>query len=367
MESAGARRRLFYLGVLSAVHGVWAMREQRRARRLRPTPLPPLEDTPRVSVLVAAWNEAPIINDHITAFTRLRYPNKQLILCAGGPDQTYLQATRTTHPDVTVMQQHPGEGKQRALQRCYMVADGEIIFLTDADCLLDDASFERTLAPVIQHEAWVATGGSRPLPVQQQHPLVQHVWFTDLYTRWARPPGRFIDGLLGRNIAIQWAALEAVGAFRAHVPTGTDYYLARQLLECGYHIRYVPESVVMTQYAETWAAYQQQQTRWLRNLVVHGLRFQAYADVRRSLMSSLIGLVMLFGPLLALRRGGGMLWSLAWWHVFLSRVRYMRFGALLTGQRFRGYWRLPLYMLLDFSIWARVLLQYPLKNRRRHW
>ncbi len=44
------------------------------------------------------------------------------------------------------------------------IASGEIIYLTDADCRFDDASFERLIWPIAACHEQVVTGASRPLP-----------------------------------------------------------------------------------------------------------------------------------------------------------------------------------------------------------
>ena len=87
------------LGGLGLV-ALWNWRAWRRDRALaeqlhaeEPKPVE-LRATPRVSVLVAAWNEADMIEGHIKSFLALRYPNKELILCAGGNDGTYEIARR---------------------------------------------------------------------------------------------------------------------------------------------------------------------------------------------------------------------------------------------------------------------------------
>ena len=69
------------------------------------------ETLPKVSVLVAAWNEADIIREHIQSFLGLHYPNKELILCAGGEDGTYRIAREQGHTKVKVLEQQRGEGK----------------------------------------------------------------------------------------------------------------------------------------------------------------------------------------------------------------------------------------------------------------
>ena len=363
-----------FLGGLAGV-ALWNWHKWRRDRALalrlrgrKPDPVQ-LKATPRVSVLVAAWNEADIIREHIESFLRLRYPNKELILCAGGEDNTYEIACQYAGGQVVVLEQRPGEGKQRALQRCLEQASGEVIFLTDADCLLNDNAFERTLAPIINEGEAVTTGASRPLPRGRKHPLVLHRWFTELYgrSRW----GRYTDGILGRNAALRHDVLAAVGGFKVNVRTGTDYYLAKQVLHHGYPIRHVPDSVVETAYPETFGGYQRQQTRWLRNVVMHGMRFKVYSEVIRCLIPSIGGMLMLTGPLIGmwLGRASVVIWLLAWIYVLLSRLRYMRFGELLTeySLQVEGYLRLPVYTVADFGIWALTLLQYSFRGWRTRW
>lgn len=367
MEMTG----LFVLGaaLIAAVNAWKWCADRALAVRIasRTEPVPALNDYPLVSVLVAAWNEAPVIARHIEAFQKLRYPERELILCAGGSDDTYQLASRSQPAGICVLEQRPGEGKQRALGRCLERAGGELIFLTDADCLLDDESFERTLAPLINEAAAASTGASHPLDEQRRRPFILHRWFTDVYDQAHR--GATTEGILGRNAALQRAALEAVGGFQARVHTGTDYHMAKLLRQQGYPIRYARSSVA-TAFASTLRAYWKQQSRWLRNVVTHGLKFRAYREVAACLLPSLVGVVMLFGalPALLLGRVFLMLWGWLWLYALFSRARYMRFGEIVTGNRFSyGYALLPIYMAIDFAIWASILLQYPFRRGRVQW
>lgn len=367
--------KLFLLGLAGVAAYNWRQWQRDRAllaHQEKREPLPPLEawpELPLVSVLVAAWDEAGMIERHIESFLALRYPHKELILCAGGEDGTYEIAHRYAGEQVQVLKQRASEGKQRALRRCFERSSGDVIFLTDADCLLSEDAFESTLFPVVAEGEAIATGASCPVVRQRILPFVLQQWYGLVYARahWKM----YTDGILGRNAAIRREALDTVGAFQAEVRTGTDYYLAKELLGQGYAIRHMPASAIETACAETARHYQMQQTRWLRNVVMHGLRFGAYSEVVRCLIPSVIGVVMLSAPLSSLVVGRLSLvgWLLAWVHAYLSRVRYIRFGERVTGQRFpsRGFLLLPGYILTDFVIWASTLLQYPLQSWRSRW
>jgi glycosyltransferase involved in cell wall biosynthesis len=316
-------------------------------------------------VLVAAWDEAEMIAEHIASFAALRYPHKEFILCAGGDDGTLRMAREHEGEGVRVLEQVAGEGKQRSLQRCLAQASGEIIFLTDADCLLDDDSFERTLQPLLCGGEQVATGASRPLARQLHHPFVIHQWCTDLYVQ-ARQP-QWSTGLLGRNCALRRDVLEGVGGFAAEVRTGTDYYLAKLVLQAGRRIRYVRDSAVATRYPETFASYWRRQSRWVRNLLLHGPAFGDQQLIRAAQSTTAIGLALLVLPLggalagaLGARSAAGWLlavWSVALWHTFLARLRYIGFARLYRGLpvSWPVYALLPLHMFVDFVAWVAPL------------
>lgn len=364
---------LLAAGVAGVVAWNWQRWQHDRAlaaalRERQPEPVV-LHTTPRVTVLVAAWNEARGIERHVESFTRLRYPDKELVLCAGGDDRTWALAQACAGPQVVVLQQQAGEGKQRALRRCLERATGSIIFLTDADCLLDDDAFERTIAPLVSGREMVATGTIKPLPLQQTNPFVLHQWFIQI--GGAVRCGDYVDGMQGANVAVDRDVLETVGGFHADVRTGTDYHLAKQILGQGYQIRHVPDSAVQTPFPETPGHYRRQHSRWLRNVVLHGLRSGNRREVVGAITPSILGILMLSGPVLSIFLGPLAVagWLLAFLHALLSRVRYMSFGERITGCPFPavGYFRLPAYLAVDLITWTWTLLQYLSKRQRSQW
>ncbi|MBN1261355.1 MAG: glycosyltransferase [Anaerolineae bacterium] len=360
---------LFVAGVAAAAVWNWRaqQQDQKRLQRLQHTSVPTLADPgPQVSVLLPAWRERDHIGPAIEAFLALSYSNKEIIVCAGGDDGTLGIARRYAGPQVHVLEQRPGEGKQSALRRSLTEAAGELIFLTDADCRLTDDVFHRTLAPLLDGEA-AATGVSRPLPEQLDTPLIQHQWAIDAYVD-ARRPER-VAGLLGRNCAVTREALRRTGDFEAHVPTGTDYVLAKQLLRAGVRLCYVRESAIPTRYPETPASYRKRQSRWVRNLILHGPEFDAQDETAQALRTGSAGVLMLVLPFLALWAGPALLafWAILLVHAVIAKWRYAAFANAYLGQDFRAppVWMTPILVINDFAAWARPLLD--LAIRREQW
>jgi cellulose synthase/poly-beta-1,6-N-acetylglucosamine synthase-like glycosyltransferase len=341
---------------------------------------PPGGNLPRVSFVVAAWNEEDRIRRFLEAVFRLSYPNYELVLCAGGQDQTLKIASEYQDEKFILLEQLPGEGKQRSLQRGLEKATGEIIYLIDADCLINDSVFAWTLAPLInQGEQAVSGSMCMPFPEQINEPFVINQCASHLYAAIHQPAYSF--GLLGGNCAVSRKALDLAGDFRTEVRTGTDYDLAKRLLQQGIRIRSEMNASIMSKYPTLISAYYRQQRRWVRNVVLHGLRFKAYGDVLACLRTSLVGFGMLLMPFLAIflslfpgipvTIANIMLagWILGLLFAFLSRLRYLSMARSLLGMDYPiKYWpNLFYYLLLDIIAWSWVLFEYPLKNLRHQW
>jgi cellulose synthase/poly-beta-1,6-N-acetylglucosamine synthase-like glycosyltransferase len=320
-----------------------------------------------VSVLVAAWNEAEDLPHLIESFLQLDYPAKELILCAGGRDDTYEIAQQYAKQCVTVLKQQAGEGKQQALAHCLRQAAGTIIYLTDADCILNTDAFTRTVHPIARDETVAVSGASRPLKSQQENAFAIYQWAVDRYS--THRLGENSPGFKGANAAIRADILRQVGGFDTPAPTGTDYTLARQVIGAGYTIRNVPESEVETRYPVDVRAYYFKQSRWLRNLLVIGWRTRDWPQLRNGVKSCLIGLAFVGMPFLAIVLSPAVLavWILLWGYACASRVRYVRLSGVPVTSRFATLTAALGTFWLDVVVWSSTLLQIVNPMWRRKW
>ncbi|MGA9349233.1 MAG: glycosyltransferase family 2 protein [Anaerolineae bacterium] len=360
------------LGVAAILHGFRWWEDKRRIRKFAPEmgEVYNFGETPSVSILLPAWNEADNVGACMESVLNLRYPNKQLVVCAGGGDNTLEIAKGYEGQRVIVLEQRAGEGKQGALRRCFERATGEVIFLTDADCQLDDECFERTLAPVIAGREDVTTGSWRPLERQVEHPFVQYQWAHHIY-REVRLPA-YVPTLDGRNAVVRRQALETTGAFQGEAPIGTDYVLSKQLTAGGRRIRFVRQSRVQTGYPETIKAYWKQQSRWFRNPLVLGKRWGERALALTHLRAGFAAVFLLAVPMV-----GGLGSKLLWYpwmaavcHLILSQVRLIRFAQLYGGLQLTPRWRYALflpYMVIGWIAMARGLIDSLLPWHRERW
>ena len=341
-----------------------------QTRTFKPLGLPQESAKPLVSILIPAWNESSNIDACLENILHLRYPYKQVIVCAGGNDDTLVHASKYASQQVIVLEQHPGDGKQISLRRAYSQATGSIIFLTDADCLLDDNCFERTLAPVLVSGEAVCSGSWRPLASQINHPLVRHHFSYHVYRELYM--GEYAPSLDGRNAAIRRTVLDDVGAFILDVPTGTDYVLSRQLEAGGYSIRFASGSQVQTEYPQTMSAYRQQISRWFRTPLILGWQWNQWRSVASVLWAGATSLLMLLSlPLWILSKCKILraVWFSSIAHLLMSSFRMVHHlnKVEATGCHIRDYLHSILYLPLDWLAMSTGLKDALHKHNRDTW
>ena len=323
---------------------------------------------PSVSVLLPAWNEHRMIERCLASLMSLDWPNLEIIVCAGGSDGTLRRALRFERDNVLILAQRPGDGKQVALRRCFERSRGDIIYLTDADCIVSSDTFSAVIEPIVLREAVAATGTSQPHDEQITDPFAFHQWSTLRAVDRTRADQS--SGLLGRNCAIRRDALIAAGAFTAPVPIGTDYHLARKLHLNGDAIRYVPVAVE-SEYPTTPRGIIRQQSRWLRNIFLHGRRTGDRTEVVACARTVTIGAGFLLWPLSWrwTRRGGILLWIGFYAELIRRRQQHARALTAEMGIKLpRGYLaRLPWLTLIDIISWASPLFDAASPRRRLRW
>ncbi len=368
-------KHLFWVGLTAVAVFNWRQWQQNQALALRlranPPPLPSLTKTPKVSILVAAWNEAEQIEPFLKSFLALTYPAIELVICAGGPDKTLEKALKYANERIILLEQYPNEGKQHALGRCMEQATGEIIYLTDADCFLETETLLRLLAPLVNEGEAVAAGRVRPHLRQQDKVLPRYLWAADLFANARDLATPYCDGIHGSNAALTRHAIEESGGLDFYAPTGTDYHLARRLIAKGFAIRYVGDSLIFADYPENLPHYWKAQARWLKNLLLYSGQYQAYQQLWTALQSSLIGATMFILPLGTFLVGplALVLWGILLANAFLAKARYAFFAALLQRRPLylRHILAIPPLTFVDFAVWATPLWQILRAKSRKQW
>jgi cellulose synthase/poly-beta-1,6-N-acetylglucosamine synthase-like glycosyltransferase len=126
--------------------------------RLRPRPVAKDDIRPRVSFIIAAFNEEKIIAAKLDNTLRLSWPREQLeiiVVADGSNDRTAAIARGYRDQGITVLHQPERQGKTMALNHAAEAATGEILFFSDANTMYEPS----TLEAMIRNFADPAVGG----------------------------------------------------------------------------------------------------------------------------------------------------------------------------------------------------------------
>jgi poly-beta-1,6-N-acetyl-D-glucosamine synthase len=328
--------RLLLAGALTAIafnvfrwrHDVRTVQQLRRQAD-RPVAL---HGRPRVSVLVAAWNEHALVQRHIESVRRLRYADLEHVLCAGGADGTFEIAQRLAWPGLILLRQQDGEGVQNALARCLQAATGDIAFFTDADCVLEDSSFERLIAPIVNEGEGVTTGPYRPLPEQMCDAFIVHRWAATTYR--LLQAGAYVEGVSGANAAILIEPLRRSGALTDTVWHGWDLHVARQMKDAGYPARFVHSSELATAFEPRFTRFVRQRSRWLAGILAEAISGRDLYQVLVVGSFYAVGQCCVWLPVMSRWSGGlsAAVWLSGVFCAVLNRIRYLAFTSARTGQ-----------------------------------
>lgn len=235
-----------------------ALRRGIDARRQSSAPMQPLEKWPFVSVIIPAWCERGTVERCIESLAYVDYPSWEIIVVAGGPDDTYevaLLACRNLK-QCTVIRQQP-RGKNAALNQGMRTARGEVIVLLDADSQVSPNWLRELVAP-IDGEVLATTG--RPSPLRPTG-----IALTEQMERIDATSIRGATTLQGSgSIAVHRSALQRIGDFPEHVLVGVDWDLDVRVAQAGIRRAVSPQAVVVTERPATLGEYWHNEVRWRR-------------------------------------------------------------------------------------------------------
>jgi GT2 family glycosyltransferase len=212
--------------------------------------------TPRVSVVVCAYNAVATIDECLDALERLNYPDFEIIVVNdGSTDGTGAAAAR--YASVRVIDT-PNAGLSAARNVGLHHATGEIVAYTDADVRVDPEWLTYLVQPFAAPEV-AAAGGPAVIPPDDP-------WFAQCV---ARAPGspthvllddRIAEHVPGCNCAFRRDALLAIGGFNpVFRRAGDDVDVCWRIQKRGWNVGFAPAALVWHRHRMTTRAYCRQQ------------------------------------------------------------------------------------------------------------
>ncbi len=193
---------------------------------------------PRVSVIVAARNEEAHIGECVASLLALEYPSDKLELVVvndGSTDRTGEIVESYRDPRLRCIPAGTARGnlrgKANAVAKGVDKTTGEIIMLTDADCIVPAGWIRETVKYF--EETTGVVGGYTLLRSRSLFEAVQTIDWIYLFNLASSMAGWGIPlTAIGNNFAVRRSAYYQVGGF-SHIPFSVteDYALARAVYE----------------------------------------------------------------------------------------------------------------------------------------
>ena len=223
----------------------------------RPVRKGPIE--PTVSVLVAAYNEADVIEQKIRNSLALDYAVDRLdiaIACDGPTDGTTAIASRVSseigHGRVRVFAYPKNRGKLHVLNDTMRELGGEIVVLTDAASMLQPDAVRRLVENFADPKVGAVSGVYR-IARGDDATLGTQEDFYWRYETFLKEAEGDVGSILGCHGAL-YALRRALYPYPAPSTINDDYVIPMRILQAGYRVAY-DSSAVATEEAHEMAGF----------------------------------------------------------------------------------------------------------------
>jgi len=230
---------------------------------------------PTVSVVVSARNEARRLRACLVSLTELAYPAEllQIIVIDDRSDDGTAGIVRefaSRHPNVLLVEGRPPDdhlqGKANALAQGIERATGEILMLTDADCVVPAGWVEETVKYFTRDDIGIVAGFTRVRSAGWFQAMQALDWYSLFSVAAATSRLGFPVTAVGNNLSVRRKAYDAVGGYRGIPFSVTEDYALVHAVTSRTPYRVVfpmdPGQLVRTEPCPTWRDLFHQKKRW---------------------------------------------------------------------------------------------------------
>jgi len=251
---------------------------------------------PRVSVVIPAFNEGPMVERSIRSVASCAYPKDLLeiiVVDDGSRDDTFfhMQRLRREHPEIVKLVRFTGnKGKREALVAGFRAATGSVLVTIDSDSEIDPRTIHEMVTPFLADPDVGAVAGrvavlNRDTTISRMLE-VQYALAFD-FARAAQSTYRCVACCPGALTAVrreavlpfldEWAGQTFLGRPVNH---GEDQALTNIVLRQGYDTVYQRTAVVHTLAPVTYRQMSRMFVRWDRSYIVEGFSFAKFMLTR---------------------------------------------------------------------------------------
>jgi cellulose synthase/poly-beta-1,6-N-acetylglucosamine synthase-like glycosyltransferase len=348
--------------------------------RLWPRPYRRAEIEPTVSLVVAAFNEAGVIEDKVRNALDLDYPADRLemVIASDGSDDGTNEIVRRYANGRVRLLELGRVGKAAALNAAVEAAGGDVVLFSDANSILDRGAVRALVRPLADAEVGGVAGNQVYLSPESGDASVvgeQQYWDFDRMLKQAQSTAGSVTGATGAIYAIRRPLFRPV---RADV--NDDLLTSLRVIAQGYRLVFAPDAIayepVVETAAQTFSRRVRVMARGLRCVVV----MRALLDPRHygffsvQLLSHKLLMRTAVIPLALLAAWTALLWNHGWFYraALIAQVAFYVLGGLgiLFADRKVARWKafaFPGYFCLVNAAAAKAIWQVLRGETHERW
>ncbi len=267
----------------------------------------------KVSVIIAARNEESTLPFLLFSLTNQSYPQdlfEIIIADDNSSDGTkkVIEKYMNADSNIKIVEVQNREKaispKKNALSQAIEIAEGELLLLTDADCIVGKFWIESMVAHFDEETQMVVGFSATKINNWQTATLAQKYEYVDVFSLFTAAGGAIKNGKYfscsGQNISYKKNAFEKVGGFSsiAHLLSGDDVNLMQLFRKKNFKIKFSnqPETFVTTRPIRNWTNLINQRSRWSSNLkwqIFLNLEFFVYLSVIAGLLIFILTMLII--------------------------------------------------------------------------
>lgn len=229
-----------------------------------------------LSILIPGWNAEKYVENCVNSILKNDYKKFQIILIVGGKDKSFniAKGLEEKHPDIIIALQQEVPHKNSALNKGLEHVKGDIIVITDIDCIYQKVWLSK-INNLFQNQKYnVITGSFLPYP-DRSSSLAEFIRInrSEAIIRFNHDKEIIGNKLCGANSAFRKEVfLERVGSFEEDSITGDDKILGMEFNRKNEKVYYFQDLYVYTElHSNNLKKYIRHQIRWERDLFISKL------------------------------------------------------------------------------------------------
>jgi len=289
---------------------------------------------PRISIIIAAYNEAESIISKIDNILASKYPHDQLeiiVASDGSTDATNNLVTNFNSPLVRLLTL-PRQGKNLAINEAVKVTKGEILVFTDADSLLESDSLQHLIAPFADPTIGGVGGDYRHTSLKIKQQGERAYWNYDRIIKRLQSASGNVSGAAGSLYAIRSTLFKSVP-----LSVTDDFFSAMQVVSSHHRLIFEPRAVSRGPVASSPKAEYKRKvrimTRGLRGiwLMRHLLNPGSYGFFSVQLFTHKVLRRLLAIPLILLLCSAPFLWNAGWLYQAATVLQFTFHALAMIG------------------------------------